>query len=70
MINMSNNLKEPAPNSRSRPKKKSRKLVYQLRMNEDEAELLDLISYATDDSKADVLRKALKMYASAKKSSY
>ena len=57
-------------NSRSRPKKKSRKLVYQLRMNEDEAELLDLVSYATDDSKADVLRKALKMYASAKKSSY
>lgn len=67
---MSNSSKESVPNSRSRPKKKSRKLVYQLRMNEDEAELLDLISYATDDSKADVFRKALKMYASAKKSSY
>jgi hypothetical protein len=67
---MHNSLKDSGANSRSRPKKKSRKLVYQLRMNEDEAELLDLISYATDDSKADVLRKALKMYASAKKGSY
>lgn len=67
---MSKGLHDSSPNSRSRPKKKSRKLVYQLRMNEDEAELLDLVSYATDDSKADVLRKALKMYASAKKSSY
>lgn len=67
---MNNGLKDSNHNSRSRPKKKSRKLVYQLRMNENEAELLDLISYSTDDSKADVLRKALKMYASAKKSSY
>ena len=67
---MSKGLQDSSPNSRSRPKKKSRKLVYQLRMNEEEADLLDLVSYATDDSKADVLRKALKMYASAKKSSY
>ena len=56
--------------SSSRPKKKSRKLVYQFRMNEDEAELLDMVSYETDDSKADVLRKALKMYASARRSFY
>ncbi len=67
---MNNKTNNSVHNSRSRPKKKSRKLVYQLRMNEDEAELLDLISYSTDDSKADVLRKALKMYASAKKDSY
>jgi hypothetical protein len=39
-------------------------------MNEDEADLLDLISYETDDSKADVLRKALRMYASAKRNHY
>ena len=51
-------------------KKKTKNLVYQLRMDEDEAELLDMISYATDDTKADVLRKALKMYASTQKSAY
>lgn len=55
---------------RERPRKKPRKLVYQIRMNEEESDLLDMISYATDDTKADVLRKALKMYASAKKDSY
>ena len=51
-------------------KKKTRSLVYQIRMNEDEAALLDMISYETEDSKADVVRKALKMYFNAKRSSY
>lgn len=51
-------------------KKKPRNMVFQLRMNEDESQLLDMISYETDDTKADVLRKALKMYISAKKGSY
>lgn len=51
-------------------KKKPRKMVYQLRMNEDESELLDMISYETDDTKADVIRKALKMYASAKRNGF
>lgn len=54
----------------ARTRKKPRKLVYQIRMNEDESNLLDMISYATDDTKADVLRKALKMYASVKKDAY
>lgn len=49
---------------------KTKNLVYQLRMNKEEAELLEYISYATDDTKADVLRKALKLYASVQKSSY
>jgi len=53
-----------------RNKKKPRSLVYQMRMNEDEAALLDIISYETEDTKADVLRKALKMYANAKRSSF
>ena len=53
-----------------RTKKKPRSLVYQMRMNEDEAALLDIISYETEDTKADVLRKALKMYANAKRSSF
>lgn len=53
-----------------RVKKKPRKLVYQMRLNEDEAELLDIISYATEDTKADVLRKALKMYASVSGKNY
>ena len=51
-------------------KKNPRKLVYQIRMNEDESELLDMISYETDDTKANVIRKALKMYASAKRNSF
>lgn len=51
-------------------KKKPRKLVYQIRMNEDESELLDMVSYETDDTKANVIRKALKMYASAKRNGF
>lgn len=51
-------------------KKKPRKLVYQIRMNEDESDLLDMISYETDDTKANVIRKALKMYASAKRNGF
>ena len=51
-------------------KKKTKYLVYQLRMDEDDAELLDLISYATDDTKAGVIRKALKLYASTQKNAY
>lgn len=50
--------------------KKTRKLVFQIRMNDEEFEMLDMISYATDDTKADVLRKALKMYASVSGNSY
>lgn len=55
---------------RGRPTKSPKTLVYQLRMSEEDANLLDLVSYATDDSKAEVIRKALKMYASVKKSAY
>lgn len=51
-------------------KKKPRKLVYQMRMNEEESQLLDMLSYETDDTKSDVMRKALKMYASAKRCAY
>lgn len=51
-------------------KKNPRKLVYQIRMNDDESELLDMISYETDDTKANVIRKALKMYASAKRNGF
>ena len=56
--------------SSEKHKKKPRKLVYQIRMNEEESELLDMISYETDTTKADVLRKALKMYASTKRNHY
>ena len=50
--------------------KKPRNIFYQIRMNEDESELLDLVSYETDDTKANVIRKALKMYASAKRNGF
>ena len=53
-----------------RYKQNPRKMVFQLRMNKDESDLLDMISYATEDTKADVLRKALKMYASVNRGSY
>lgn len=53
-----------------RRRQNPRKLVFQLRMNKEELNLLDMVSYATEDSKADVLRKALKMYASVNKGSY
>ena len=59
-----------AERDRDRRNRKSRKLVYQLRLSEDESQLLDMISYATDDSRADVIRKALKMYASVNGNSY
>lgn len=55
---------------RGRPTERPRKLVFQLRMDEEESRLLDLISYSTEDSKSNVIRKALKMYASVKKDSY
>lgn len=55
---------------RGRPSEKPRKNVFQLRMDDEECELLDLISYATEDTKSNVIRKALKMYASVKKDSY
>ena len=57
-------------NDQNNIKKKPRKLVYQIRMNEDESELLDMVSYETDDTKANVIRKALKMYASAKRNGF
>ena len=53
-----------------RYKQNPRKMVFQLRMNKDESDLLDMISYATEDTIADVLRKALKMYASVNRGSY
>jgi hypothetical protein len=55
---------------RGRPTKNPRTNIFQLRLTNDEVDLLDLISYSTEDSKSDVIRKALKMYASVKKSSY
>lgn len=61
---------EKEKKSRDSTKKKTKNLVYQLRMDRDDAELLDMLSYATDDTKADVLRKALKLYASTQKSNF
>ena len=55
---------------RGRPTKNPRTNLFQLRLTNEENDLLDLISYATEDSKSDVIRKALKMYASVKKSAY
>lgn len=55
---------------RGRPTKNPRTNLFQLRLTKDEIDLLDLVSYATEDSKSDVIRKALKMYASVKKSAY
>lgn len=55
---------------RGRPSEKPKKQVFQLRMDEEECDLLDLISYATADTKSNVIRKALKLYASVKKDAY
>lgn len=51
-----------------RVKKNPRKRVYQIRLNNEEAELFDAISYETEDTRAEVFRKALKMYAHVKRS--
>ena len=67
---MSKKLEKKETVRRGRPAQKPRRMVYQFRMNEDESELLDMISYATEDTKANVIRKALKMYASVNKSAY
>lgn len=67
---MSDSIKNTRQTGRKDHEKKTRKLVYQIRMNEDEANLLDMLSDVTDDTKADVLRKALKMYASVNGNRY
>ena len=65
-----NNRKGAGAVIEQRSKKKPRRLVYQLRLNDEEAELLDMISYETEDTKADVFRKALKTYANIKRNPY
>ena len=41
--------------------------LYQVRLTEEDARLFEAISAETDDSRAEVFRKALKMYATVKR---
>jgi hypothetical protein len=41
-----------------------------IRMTKSELDLLEMVSYASEDSKTDVIRKALLLYANTKKGSF
>ena len=51
---------------RKRNTEKSDQGLY-IRMTKSEMEALDMASYEGDESKSDIVRKALKMYISARK---
>ena len=48
-------------------KKNTKNRLYQVRLTEEDAELFEAISYETEDTRAEVFRKALKLYASIKR---
>ena len=48
-------------------KKNTKNRLYQVRLTEEDDELLKAISYETEDTRADVFRKALKLYATVKR---
>lgn len=50
-----------------RRKENPRKKYFQMRLNNDEEEILDSLSVITDESKADVIRNALKIYYEIKR---
>lgn len=56
---------------RGRPVKvSSRRRKFDIRLNEDELDMLDFITWNTGLSKAEVFRKALKMYFEIIKAQY
>lgn len=50
-----------------RRKKIVKSRLYQVRLTEEDAKLFEAISHETDDTRAEVFRKALKMYATVKR---
>lgn len=54
---------------KKRNKEKSDRGLY-VRMTRSEMEALDMASYEGEESKSDIVRKALKMYISARKSRF
>ena len=50
-----------------RCKKDAKTKLYQVRLTEEDSKLLTAISSETDDTRADVFRKALRMYATVKR---
>lgn len=48
-------------------KKDVKTKLYQVRLTEDDARLFEAISSETDDTRAEVFRKALKLYATIKR---
>ena len=48
-------------------KKNTKNRLYQVRLTEEDAKLFEAISYETEDTRAEVFRKALKMYATIKR---
>ena len=49
------------------PKKLVKTKLYQVRLTEEDANLFESISEETDDTRAEVFRKALKLYATIKR---
>lgn len=50
-----------------RRKANARNRVYQIRMNDDEGDLLESLSVITDEPKSEVIRNALKLYDKVKR---
>lgn len=48
-------------------KKNTKTKLYQIRLTEEDADLFEAISNETDDTRAEVFRKALKLYATIKR---
>jgi hypothetical protein len=48
-------------------KKTVKTKLYQVRLTEEDADLFESISEETDDTRAEVFRKALKLYATIKR---
>lgn len=56
-----------ATNENEHRKKNVKTKLYQVRLTEEDADLFEAISAETEDTRAEVFRKALKLYATIKR---
>lgn len=54
-------------NDNDHRKKDVKSKLYQVRLTEEDAKLFEAISSETDDTRAEVFRKAIKLYATVKR---
>ena len=51
----------------NKTKKQTKTKLYQIRLTDEDADLFESLSVETEDTRAEVFRKALKMYAAIKR---